>query len=205
VNQGDLNSIGPEIEIDGSASITNGFTIQGSANKIRGFIINLFPLYGVYIEGDQAEGNIIVGNYIGTDFTGMAALDNPLGGIFIGYGSSHTHIGSAMPEDRNIISGASRAGNLYSGNGITMRYSDDNIIFGNFIGTNKDGTGVLENLKAGIVMRYCSNNVIGGLESGESNVISGNGWCGKCIRSEDSRKIRLPEIISEPILLEKLI
>jgi len=183
VNQGDLNPYGPEIEIDGSESNTDGFTISGSANKIKGLIINRFPLWGILIDGNFAVGNTIVGNYIGTDYTGNEALGNVYGGIFIDAGSSNNRIGGMMPEDRNVISGASHAGNINHGNGITINSSDDNIVYGNYIGTNRDGTGVVDNLKIGICIRHCTNNIIGGIEPGQGNIISGNGWCGICIRT----------------------
>jgi titin len=150
---------------------------------IRGLIINRFPLWGIIIDGNFAVENTIIGNYIGTDFSGTEALGNVFGGIFINAGSSKNRIGGTMPGEPNIISGASYDGNINHGNGITINSSDDNIVYGNYIGTNRDGTGVVDNLKAGICIRNCANNIIGGIESGQGNIISGNGWCGICIRS----------------------
>ncbi len=188
-NLGDRNPHGPEIEIDGSEGESNGFDISGPANTIKGLIINRFPWWGVIIGSEYAIGNTIAGNYIGTDYTGDTALGNAYGGIYISFGPSKNLIGGMIPEDRNIISGASYEGNVNHGNGIIIISSDSNVLYGNYIGTNRDGTSVLGNLKAGIVIRYSANNIVGGLEPGQGNLISGNGWCGVCIRTSENTTV----------------
>jgi hypothetical protein len=47
--------------------------------------------------------NRVVGNYIGTNISGTAALGNPIG-VFIGVGESNI-IGGTTPQERNVISG----------------------------------------------------------------------------------------------------
>jgi hypothetical protein len=243
-DQGDRNPKGPEIEINGSGLTECGFEIYGSANIIKGFIINRCTVAGIIILKDR---NTIMGNYIGTDATGSFALPNSVGiqifsaakhntiggntddernlisgnhnwgiyiygagtdsnritgnfigtnaegedtlcnihgGINLSSGSVATIIGGKTEGERNVISGCtSEEGSaIYSGNGITIRKSNSNIVIGNYIGTDKDGTTAMYNKKYGILIQECQYNKIGGTEPGEANVISGYGSGGIIIR-----------------------
>ncbi len=52
--------------------------------------------------------------------------------------------------------------------------TDQNVVSGNFIGTNANGTGTLPN-KAGITINNgAQHNTIGGITQGERNIVSGN-------------------------------
>ncbi len=82
----------------------------------------------------------------------------------------------------NTIGGtAAGAGNVLSGNGndgieLVGRGTVQNLIEGNFIGTNAAGTAAFANRFDGIVIRgNASSNSIGGTATGAGNVISGNG------------------------------
>jgi len=172
--QGDTNPHGPEIEIDGTNVEDNGFVIEGASNKISGLIINRFARFGIWIEDSEALYNIIAGNYIGTDATGEFSRGNERGGILISGYAERNIIGGMSPSERNIISGATHHGNIYHGNGLTIIGGYRNTIIGNYIGTNKDGTIPLPNVDYGICLTFAEENVIGGLEDGAANVISGN-------------------------------
>jgi hypothetical protein len=185
-NQGDTNPQGPEIEIDGTNVEGSGIIIEGSSNKISGLIINRFSDYGVIIFSSEATGNIIAGNYIGTDATGEISLGNELGGILISGYAEGNIIGGLSPSERNIISGSSHSGNIYHGNGITIKGGHRNTIIGNYIGTNKDGTTPLPNVDYGICLTFAEENVIGGLEDGAANVVSGNFYGGIFIRFSET-------------------
>ena len=170
VNQGNTNSEGPEIELDGTnAGSVNGFWISNSSyNTIRGLTINRFNS-GINIGGPGTEGrNTIAGNYIGTDPTGKSDLGNTNYGIYLGLGAHHNIIGGQTAADRNIISG-NDTGIYLSSTGI-----DSNLIIGNYIGTNATGTIAIENGR-GIELSYGpSANIIGGSDPGERNIISGS-------------------------------
>jgi hypothetical protein len=185
-NQGDSNPSGPEIEIDGTNVEESCFIIEGSYNKISGLTINRFGYYGISIRYENAIGNIISGNYIGIDVTGEIALGNAMGGINVDGFTKGNLIGGLSPSERNIISGATFMGNIYTGNGITLRRAHNNTIIGNYIGTNKDGTVALGNVYYGILIALSEGNIIGGLEEGAGNVISGNGYGGIFIRFTES-------------------
>jgi hypothetical protein len=142
---------------------------------------------GIKLFGVGTDSNIIKGNYIGTNYSGEDTLGNTFGGIILGNSSSATIVGGTTAGERNIICGSSYAGTINTGNGITLVNSHNNIIKGNYIGTNAEGTESLPNIDYGISLSKSSNNMIGGVESGEGNVISGNGWGGIFIRFGTSR------------------
>src|SRR5207245_5829475 len=113
---------------------------------------------------DIDNGNLIQGNYIGTDKSGTYAVPNGTG---IVVGSNNT-IGGV-----STTLGAG-AGNLISGNtqfGIGG-FGNQNLVAGNLIGTTASGLAALGN-QAGIQIRG-NNNTIGGTAPGARNVISGN-------------------------------
>lgn len=107
----------------------------------------------------------IEGNYIGTDITGTNQLGNANAGI---------EIDSFSTE--NLI-----LNNLISGNGIGIRLgqfampgSINNIVQGNKIGTDSTGTQALPNEGFGIIIND-NQNIIGGSNPIQANIISGNG------------------------------
>ena len=111
-----------------------------------------------------AGGNIIAGNYIGTDATGTAAISN-CSGIYIWRVPNNT-IGGTDPSARNVISGNS----LY---GVWLQVSDANVITGNYIGTDVTGMAAIPN-QSGIYVLGAANNTIGGTDPGAGNIIAGN-------------------------------
>ena len=86
-------------------------------------------------------------------------------------------------ESGNTVGGtASGAGNVISGNsnnGVEFNDADDdatdNVVVGNFIGTDSTGKLAIANLNDGVkIDPGVSGNTIGGTTSGTRNVISGN-------------------------------
>jgi hypothetical protein len=94
----------PLIVLNGSqaGSGVSGLTISAGTSTIRGLVINSYSGNGVVLQANG--GDLIVGNYIGTDVTGTAALGN-LSGVFIANTSSNNTVGGSAAEDRNLISG----------------------------------------------------------------------------------------------------
>jgi titin len=180
LNGGNTNPLGPEIEINGASTSSgaDGLTIQSSNNKIRGFIINGFKFFfptrgdGILILGSESTNNIIVGNYIGTDFSGSSATSNEGNGITI-IDASSNYIGGSTIDDRNLISGNELNGILIDGDG-----ARNNVVSGNLIGTNISGTMALPNLDNGIEIWEADSNLIGGSTPEYRNIISGNDRCG---------------------------
>ena len=176
----DVNDAGPEVEIEGSATVgLNGLQINGSNTTIRGFVINRFDT-GIALLGGDA--NAIVGNYLGPDATGaVGGVGNVNQGIYIA-GATNTTIGGS-PADRNVISGNRARGiwidDLSDG---PAAISDGTTILNNYIGTNTAGTaalpyfGVTEYQQIGVAIWDGPDNVIG--TPGQGNTVSGNSWYG---------------------------
>ena len=161
------------IVLNGSAlSGGNGLQVGGGATTVRGLVINGFPGSGITLSG--ADGNVVEGNFIGTDAAGTTAIPNGTGGGGLGIdilaGNGHT-IGGPAPAARNVISG-----NVFTG--IRINVLNAITIQGNFIGTQRDGVSPLGNGANGVGFEFLggsgSNNVVGGRNAGEANVIAYN-------------------------------
>jgi CSLREA domain-containing protein len=129
--------------------------------------------FGIQIAGSTTSGNDVLGNYIGTDATGMASISNERGGILVNDGNNNI-IGGTVAGAGNVISGNSSGppANL-SGISISGSSTTANVVQGNLIGLAADGTTALPN-KTGIEVNNAPANVIGGTVAGARNVISGN-------------------------------
>jgi hypothetical protein len=158
------------VELDGSnPSLGNfsGLVINADNCTVRGLVINRFLHDAIDI---NSSGNLIAGNFIGTDPTGTSALPNGANGvggiiaIFGASGSSNT-IGGTTPAARNLISG-----NI--GTGISVGFAE-NFVQGNFIGIDASGTMAVGNTDRGVSVNGVENTV-GGPTSAARNTISGN-------------------------------
>ena len=144
------------IDFNGNSGNTIGGTTAGAGNVISGNTIS-----GIIVQG---ASEVIVGNLIGTDYTGTVAIGN----------SDGVDLYSA---DNTVGGTATGSGNVISGNvvGIAIAGADDNLVEGNLIGTDITGTVALGNQEAGmIVAGGATGNTIGGAASGAGNLISGN-------------------------------
>ncbi len=113
------------------------------------------------------DGNIVLGNLVGTDVSGQTAMPNGVGIAVQGAGN---YIGGPSPGQGNIISA-----NSFRGIQILGERAQFNVVAGNYIGTDISGQYSLGNLSVGVIMEVqASNNVIGGTTPAERNVISGN-------------------------------
>jgi hypothetical protein len=127
--------------------------------------------WGVYVSGDGTDYNVVSGNYIGTDINGLSAMGNGYLGIEISGGASNNTVGGDMPGKRNVISGNEADGVRIRGEGTGY-----NVVIGNYIGTDKNGTSEIGNDWWGVLISDgASNNTVGGDSAGERNVISASG------------------------------
>lgn len=111
----------------------NSNTIGGAAPG-EGNVISGNQMAGVRIEYPESTGNVVIGNYIGTDASGVASLGgNFHGGVAIDWGASENRIGGLAEGERNIISGNIDNG-VYIGDSGTMY----NTVLGNWIGLYLD-------------------------------------------------------------------
>ncbi len=154
---------------NGATSNTIGGTSAGARNIISGNADS-----GVEITNSGTTGNVVAGNFIGTDATGEAGLGNLAGaGVAINIEATGNTIGGVVPGSGNVISG-----NAYEGVGIYDNGTTGNLVAGNFIGTDAQGTQSIGNGFLGsdgvLILWGASGNTIGGLVSSARNVISAN-------------------------------
>jgi titin len=138
---------------------TVGGTGAGVGNLISG---NTGP--GVSLGSPHGTDNVILGNDIGVDVTGNQGLGNDIG-VWVSDVANNV-IGGTAEGARNVISG-NREGVTFWEIGATA-----NRVEGNYIGTNAAGDAAIPN-EMGIPV-YSPGNVIGGVEAGAGNLISGN-------------------------------
>lgn len=163
-----------ENNIIGGVTPGAGNLISGNGN---GIVLGLR-----YNQG--ASNNSVLGNFIGTDFSGKHALPNTCNGIIVT--NDNNAIGNGSASGRNVISGNGNNGILvYSATGISIQ--------GNYIGVTADGECPLGNkgngVQLGMPAAGASGNTVGGLQEGQGNVISANGKHGVFITSYSDNNI----------------
>jgi titin len=164
------------VEIDAGASMNlvgtdgDGVNDASERNLLSG---NEFA--GVLITGQGSARNSVAGNWIGTDSSGLEALDNSLwpnfdfvlgvyfgGGVVISAGATGNRVGTDGTSaddlgERNVIAGSGQDGVEIYGSG-----TDGNTVAGNFIGTDVTGTRSLGIAGNGVYLGYgASSNRIG--------------------------------------------
>ncbi|QDV32285.1 DUF11 domain-containing protein [Tautonia plasticadhaerens] len=165
----------PLIELNGAniAGFAQGLRISTGQSTIRSLVINRFSADGLSLAGD---GNLVVGNFIGTDRTGMVDFGNGDDGIEIL--SRNNTIGGTSPGDANVISGNDGDGIFL----VTGSQPANNVIQGNRIGTDPGGTQALGNGANGLAL-FGSQNIVGGTGAGQANAIAFNGRAGVVVGS----------------------
>ena len=159
------------IELDGSAipqpSSGGLLKVAAGPTRITGLVLNRASgSDGVGLQL-TAAGNTVAGNFIGTDPTGMLARGNGCNGVRV-FSSGNT-IGGATPAARNVIAATGGCAiNL-------VLLGNDNVVQGNFIGTNAAGTAALGGIGVDVVG---AGNLVGGTTPAQGNLISGNGTGG---------------------------
>ena len=140
----------------GGISVAQRNLISGNTGKGNGG--------GILLNG--GSGNVIQGNLIGTDITGMLDRGNEGRGIALN-GSTN-----------NTIGGGAGAGNLIAGNRATavrmLAASNGNLIQGNYLGINRTLTGFIKNDRGVQIRGSHANQVI-------QNMITGHVYDGVLI------------------------
>jgi CSLREA domain-containing protein len=177
---------GFSISVEGDNNLIGG-TDPGAGNVISGNFYAALTVYG--------NGNTIQGNNIGTDATGKVAIPNDSTGLFLAFGASNNIVGGTDPGAGNVI-----AGNNYDGVYID---GENNVLKGNFIGTDRKGVLNLGNKGSGIFLtdgpaspQGAHRNQIGGVDKGEGNVIAFNGDNGVTVKAGTGNSIRGNSILA---------
>ncbi|MDP2207278.1 MAG: T9SS type A sorting domain-containing protein [Bacteroidota bacterium] len=167
-----LNAAGTAILPNGNSvgifGTSGGNTIGGTTPETRNVVSGNLGA-GVAIATGSIGGNIVKGNYIGTDATGTTALGNGGNGIF-----------SNAPN--NIIGGlVSGAGNIVADNALPGIFigasANGTVVQGNYVGTDVTGSFNLGNRSNGINVRS-SDNIIGDISPTGRNIIAGSSSAG---------------------------
>ena len=147
------------IDTRGNDNAIGGAT-QASRNIISGNGQN--GIHVMPVDQADAVGNVISGNYIGTNAAGTGAIPNGQTGVQL-QNTEDTVVGGETAAARNVISGNGNSGIVVTGN---LGHVD---ITGNYIGATASGEGALGN-------GFTAIQVVGPLNDLDirNNVISGN-------------------------------
>jgi hypothetical protein len=157
---------------NGASSNTVGGTVIGARNVISGN-----GQQGLTLSDAGTDGNVVLGNYIGLNVAGTAAVANGWSGLQLYGGPRNNTIGGATPAARNVISG-----NSFQGVVLSDPSTRGNLIVGNYVGLNAAGTAALANGWTGVDLQNATTNTVGDASAGAGNVISGNGNNGMVVR-----------------------
>src|SRR6202043_3653662 len=124
----------------GAQSTTIGGTTNGAGN-----LISANAAQGVYISDSGTNLNVVQGNNIGLNAAGTATLGNGFSGIGIFTGAQSNTIGGTTSAARNVVSGNKNQGILLSGTNVSQ-----NVIDGNYIGTDLAGMTAQPNAFSGV-------------------------------------------------------
>jgi trimeric autotransporter adhesin len=138
---------------------------------------------------NTARDNLVAGNLIGTNAAGTAALPGQSTGIVVQMDSSsfsgHSSlIGGPGPQFRNVVSGQAQDGVLLSGG--SLLGPGQNIVMGNYIGTDVTGTVAIPNNTGVGIIGFNGGNTVGSTTAANGNLISGNTVSGVAIGTPDN-------------------
>jgi hypothetical protein len=164
-----------KVQIQGPGMVNGGvraLVLMSPRNSIRGLAIyNMWQ--AIHLGSDDATGNLLAGNFIGTNAAGTfgaTTRNNSTFGIVVRSGSDHNTIGGPDPADRNVISGLAGRGVLIGvpGSGLDTG-TDANVIQNNLVGLTPNGLDRRPNYGHGLDLNngVKANRVL-------DNVVSGN-------------------------------
>jgi titin len=151
-----------------SSNVLVGGTAPGAGNLISGHNQG-------GIEISESSNNVVQQNLVGTDASGTKVIGNGQLGIWDQRGNA------------NVIGGTSVAArNVFSGNGyygVELLDTVNDVVQGNFIGTDSSGLRALANGQGGILLdmtdpTIVSGSLVGGNTVGAGNLISANSGYG---------------------------
>jgi hypothetical protein len=132
---------------------------------------------GIVISGPAATRNLIRGNLIGSDRTGLNAIPNAQEGVLIQNAPGNT-LGGTTAAAQNLIS------SNHWGVRLDDAATQNNLLQGNLIGPDITGTGALgDEINGVIVSNGASNNTIGGTSAGAGNTIAFNVLAGVSVEA----------------------
>jgi len=155
-------SDGVAISAGASKNIIGG-TAAGARN-----LVSANAAGGVALDGVGTTGNLVEGNDV---------ISNERDGVTVSGGAAANTIGGTTAGARNLISGNNAAGTSGTVGGIVLSGTGtkNNLVQGNFIGTDAEGTAARGNRGDGVAIGGgASANIVGGTTAAARNLISGN-------------------------------
>lgn len=179
---------------DGATYMGNGLAgvviLDSPGNSLGGTVAGTYNIIaqngadGVQIKGAASSGNVVQRSIIGSDLFGTLAKGNGGAGVLIDGAPNNTIGGGAWGAGGNLIS-ANFAGGVH----ITNTGATGNLVQGNRIGTDVNGTSALSSgTGAGVIIDAgASQNQIGA--SGAGNLLSGSSYPGVEIYAATQNRI----------------
>lgn len=177
-----VDFLGTDVVRNGASGISLGggaqFNQIGSYGSEGRNVISGNHWDGVGIWGALTAKNVVIGNYIGVDKSGMRSLESYSCGVGIRDGASHNTIGGTEHVARNLISGHDDAGVCLVG-----AETQENAISGNFIGVDVTGKVPLGNRYGVSCLLGAHHNTV------DHNVIGNSIYSGVRFDSCDDNRI----------------
>ncbi|HEY9171011.1 MAG TPA: Calx-beta domain-containing protein, partial [Verrucomicrobiae bacterium] len=176
---GDLGNAAAGVYLTASPTNTLGGVSAAARNIISGN-----DGAGVSVAATGANGNRILGNYIGTDASGENALANTADGVAFTGGLGNL-VGGLEPGAGNLI-----AANKSDGVSLSGAATAWNQILGNSIGVSRAGEPLGQTAHGVYITSSAHDNVIGGLADGAANLIAFNGGDGVYVSAGTNNAVR---------------
>ncbi|MCT0224324.1 right-handed parallel beta-helix repeat-containing protein [Synechococcus sp. CS-1328] len=174
--QANNNRIGGDAS--GGNSPTNGVFVRPP----QGNLLSGNSGDGLRIDSDS-RGNLLMGNFIGTDSAGTTAIGNDGDGVAILNANDNKLIGTTFSQDPfvffNVLGGN-------GGNGLRVNSSNDTTIHANFFGLGSDNATIVANGGNGALIEGSSSNTQYGGVIPLGNVNAGNRGNGIEVRDRAS-------------------
>ncbi|HMO58637.1 MAG TPA: NEW3 domain-containing protein [Roseiflexaceae bacterium] len=173
------------IRITGGA--TNN-TIGGSTAADRN-VVSGNAVVNITVEGtalaSTVSGNLIQGNYVGTNAAGTAAVSNPGDGIELrSFARNNTVRGNVVVGHRaNTTAIDTPSVGILISSGSGAGRARENLVVGNFVGTDPTGTTALPNAHGIRITNGADTNTIGSSSAADANLVSGNQLTGIVLQS----------------------
>jgi parallel beta-helix repeat protein len=149
----------------------NNLNIGGPAAGAGNLLCGATAAGGTGVTLQGGAGNLIQGNFIGTDVSGQYDLGNLSDGVYVTASSNNRILGNEIVNNR--------------ANGINVASSSGTVIQNNQVGTDASLTRPLGNAQAGITITG-STNLVGGTVAGQANSIQFNGGAGVAVTASSA-------------------
>jgi CSLREA domain-containing protein len=133
------NTLGGISQRNGASSSLIGGTTAAARNLISGN-----ATFGILLQDEGVDSNLVFGNFIGTDVTGTASLPNATFGILVSFSDSNT-IGASVPGGGNVIAFNTGAGVAVGGTSVQNQISGNSIFSNGGLGIDLGSSGVTAN------------------------------------------------------------